>query len=166
MIYAVVLGVALYIGPELQVTWEIFPLAIVLLTLTWIDVDRFKLPDVLTLPLIGAGLLSALFDGRVYSALLGASIGYALIVICAWAYRHYRNREGIGLGDAKLLAAGGAWCGVYAIPVILMVASASALFVVVVIGRKRFSPEKGIAFGPFLALGIWAAFLHPIATYM
>lgn len=99
-----------------------------LLALSVIDICSFRLPDWLTLPLIPAGLLAAwwLGDGILWH-LAGAIIGYAGLVALELAYRSVRGRDGLGRGDAKLLAVGGAWCGAALLPVILLVASIAGL---------------------------------------
>ena len=64
----------------------------------------------LTLPLILAGLAEAAWlEPEALSArAFGAACGYTAFWVISWAYRRARGREGLGLGDAKLLAAGGA----------------------------------------------------------
>ena len=133
-------------------------LAAGLLILSWVDLDRYLLPDVLTLPLIGAGLFYAVTaHGEICLAGLGALIGYGIIAGLALFWRRRFGREGIGLGDAKLLAAGGAWTGVQALPLILLIGSGTALAVMVVlaIGERSANARKVVPFGPALALGIW-----------
>jgi hypothetical protein len=46
--------------------------------------------------------------------LSGAILGYLLLRGVALAYRTLRRREGLGRGDAKLMAACGAWTGMLA----------------------------------------------------
>lgn len=137
-------------------------LAAVLLTalaaLTVIDARTYRLPDVITLPLIAAGVLAAWLTGdTLWLSLLGAIIGYAALVGVEKAYERTRGRPGLGRGDAKLFAAGGAWCGAIALPFILLAASVSALIYVAVLRLVSGKPIGGdhmIAFGPFLAFGI------------
>lgn len=147
---------------------EILALTLVLFAalavLAMIDARTMRLPDWLTLPLIAAGLVMAwVTQASLISHAAGALIGYCGLVTLEIAYRRLRGRDGIGRGDAKLLAAGGAWCGVWALPLILLAASLSALcaiaLVAVVTGR-RVEASARIAFGPYLALAIalvWAA---------
>jgi leader peptidase (prepilin peptidase) / N-methyltransferase len=70
-----------------------------------------------------------------------------------------RGEEGLGLGDAKLFAAGGAWLGWQALPPVLLVSAASALLYVVMERVIRRSDERRIAFGPWLSAGIWIVWL-------
>lgn len=137
-------------------------LSAALAALAVIDARTFRLPDVLTLPLIAAGLAFALVSGAgIWLHVLGAGLGYLSLVAVEVAYRRLRGRDGLGRGDAKLFAAGGAWCGAAALPLILLAASASALLFIVVL--RLFRPGVGattmIAFGPFLAFGIWIVWI-------
>lgn len=135
-----------------------------LAVLAVIDARTMRLPDWLTLPLIAAGLVMAwLTQASLISHAAGALIGYGGLVTLEIAYRRLRGRDGIGRGDAKLLAAGGAWCGVWALPLILLAASLSALCAIVLVALvtgRRVEASARIAFGPYLALAIalvWAA---------
>lgn len=130
----------------------------ILLTLAWIDARTFLLPDRLTLPLIALGLaVAALMDDDLTSALIGAAAGYGTIFLLEITYRRLRGREGIGLGDAKLLAAAGAWLGWPSLPEVALLGSLTALAAVGVahIIGHRASKDTAIPFGPFLALAIW-----------
>ncbi len=131
-----------------------------LLALAWIDARCQRLPDALTLPLLLAGLGEAAWlepqglTDRAFGAALGAAGLYAL----AWAYRRLRGREGLGGGDAKLLAAGGAWVGAGVLADVLLVAALGGL--AWACRRGWPDPSARLAFGPFLAGGIWLAWLY------
>ena len=126
-------------------------LAWTLACLALIDLIAFRLPDAFTLPLILAGLVvSTVLPGRpIVDHLVGGAVGWALLEGVAWVYLRLRGREGLGAGDAKLLAAGGAWLGWAALPsVILMACAASVLWVAVCVARRG-RPALGdrLAFG-------------------
>lgn len=134
-----------------------------LLALALVDRRHHLLPNLLTLPLIAAGLtVATLAGGEVpLRELIGAGAGYAFFWLCRRLHWHWRGREGLGLGDAKLLAAGGAWLGWEPLPVVVLLASLSALLVALPgawRGGQRWQAE--IAFGPHLALAIWALWLY------
>lgn len=129
-----------------------------LLLLGAIDHRTGLLPDMLTLPLVLAGLLAALLEpvGPPWpDRAIGAAVGWLLLAGLAFAYRRLRGRDGLGLGDAKLLAAGGAWLGWQALPWVVLVGAGAALVAVLVAARGQVSRHTAIAFGPWLALGIW-----------
>jgi leader peptidase (prepilin peptidase)/N-methyltransferase len=79
----------------------------ILLALLALDLAHLWLPDRLTLPLLGLGLLFG--AGTPTERLLGALIGGGGFLLLALGYRRLRGRDGLGLGDAKLMAALGAW---------------------------------------------------------
>ena len=122
-----------------------------------IDARSGRLPNVITIPLMLAGLVWS-FDlaDDWYWHLLGAALGYGVFWAVEVIYRFVRKREGLGRGDAKLLAAGGAWCGAAALPAIVLIGSVAAL---VRVWPRRNEPALRIAFGPYLALGIGAVWL-------
>jgi leader peptidase (prepilin peptidase) / N-methyltransferase len=91
-----------------------------LLGLAAADAESFLLPDAMTLPGIALGMI---FTGvntccglaaqlrAAGTSLLAAAVGAAVILLIRWLYWLVRRREGIGLGDAKLLAMNAAWLG-------------------------------------------------------
>jgi len=132
-------------------------LAVGLLTLSYIDLRTGLLLDVLTLPLTALGLAFSAWTGDWVLSLAGALLGYAMIAGLAYYWRVRRGYEGIGLGDAKLLAAGGAWVGVLALPILLLIASSVGILAAIVVARttRSTSDRLAIPFGPSLALGTW-----------
>jgi leader peptidase (prepilin peptidase)/N-methyltransferase len=131
--------------------------AAVLVAAAVVDARTRRLPDILTLPLIAMGLLAAWAVGLpLWLHVLGAALGYLLMAGLELGYRRVRGRDGLGRGDAKLLAAGGAWCGALGLAPVLLIASASGLLFVLVlrIAGRAMAPDAAIAFGPFLAFGI------------
>ena len=134
-----------------------------LLTLAWIDLRRWLLLDILTLPLIVVGLtLAALLEpDAVLDRALGAALGYAALRALAIVYRVLRRREGLGRGDAKLLGAAGAWVGATALPQVVLLAALAALLAAAVLrlGGVRLHAHSALPFGPFLALATWAIWL-------
>ncbi len=128
-------------------------LAALLLWASVIDARHLILPDFLTLPLIPAGLLVSLWQPpEIGWRIAGCIFGYGLFAGLARAYRHFRGRDGLGLGDAKLLAAAGAWVGLLALPSVILIGAVTALVWALVTGK---SMDRQIPFGPFLALGFW-----------
>lgn len=134
-----------------------------LLTLAWIDLRRWLLPDLLTLPLIVAGLAeaAALDPDTVLDRALGAALGYSALQAIAGIYRALRQREGLGQGDAKLLAAAGAWVGAAALPQVILMAALAALIAAAALrlGGVRLHAHSALPFGPFLALATWTIWL-------
>lgn len=126
-----------------------------LLALALIDGHHGRLPDALTLPLLALGLAAAAFlpiGGLVgpLDSLLGAALGYAVFVAVGLAYRRWRGREGLGRGDAKLLAALGAWLGPQGLAPTILLGATAALVVALVSGLRR--GDDALPFGPWLAM--------------
>jgi leader peptidase (prepilin peptidase)/N-methyltransferase len=77
-----------------------------------------------------------------------------------WIFKLLTGKDGMGFGDFKLLAALGAWLGLSAIPVIVLLSSIVGAVVgiagIIILGRDRQLP---IPFGPYLAMAGWIAAL-------
>lgn len=162
---------AIWLGMSGSLGWPVAiggGLGLLLAMLSAIDLRTQRLPDALTLPLIGTGLgIVALTDtGQLGWRLAAASVGFLTLWGLARLYRAYRGRAGLGLGDAKLLAAAGAWIGLAGLPSVLLIASFAAIAVVAwaLWMRWEITAETAIPFGPFLALGFWTVWLYgPLA---
>jgi leader peptidase (prepilin peptidase)/N-methyltransferase len=135
-----------------------------LLTLAAIDHRDGFLPDVLTLPLILVGLAATYFlaPWLMLDSAIGAAVGFALFTLIRWLYRRLRGREGMGLGDAKLLAASGAWVTWNGLPSVVLVAAVAGLAMALVAARhgKPLTLTQRIPFGPALCLGTWLVWLY------
>ena len=135
----------------------------VLLAASVVDVRRKIVPDLCTLPLIAIGIGVTWLDGSPLTEhLVGAVVGFLSFVLVNLAYRAARGRDGLGLGDAKLLAAAGAWIGWQGLPSVVFLASFLALTWVLAgrLGGTRFAADTVLPFGPFLALGVWIVWLY------
>lgn len=135
-----------------------------LAALSAIDLNEFRLPDVLTLPLMVVGLIATplLLGASVWWQAASAAIGFALLAGAAVIYARLRGEAGLGLGDAKLLAASGAWLGAEALPSVLLWACGSAIIGLCIRGWRggSLSRKSRVPFGPFLAFGTWLVWLY------
>lgn len=97
------------------------------------------------------------------SGILGALIGAGVVYLIAWLYIIVRRREGIGMGDAKLLAAIGGWLGVEALfPTFLYGSVTGSLVGITLLLIKRsMNLQSELPFGPFLAFGATLHLLLP-----
>jgi len=88
------------------------PFALALLAITFIDIDHRIIPNEISLPgiLVGFGC-SFLWPGFWKESLLGILLGGGLLFLLSWGYSLIRGREGMGMGDVKLLAMMGAFLG-------------------------------------------------------
>ena len=135
--------------------------AAVIVAAAMIDLDTTLLPDDLTLPLIGLGVVAAWQQWTPVSladAALGAVFGYFSLWAVARTYRALRHVEGMAEGDFKLLSGLGALLGWQALPAIILLSSAVGaavgIYMIVARGHERSVP---IPFGPYLAGGGLAA---------
>jgi leader peptidase (prepilin peptidase)/N-methyltransferase len=133
----------------------------IIVAAAFIDLDTTLLPDELTLPLIGLGLIAAWqrWIGVSFTdAALGALFGYLSLWGVATLYRILRGVEGMAEGDFKLLAGLGALLGWQALPSIILLSSVVGavvgIFLILARGHGRNVP---IPFGPYLAGGGVAA---------
>lgn len=148
--------------------WASCALGWTLLCLAMIDVRHFILPDVLTLPLIAAGIaaLLLLWPGRAAAGAIGALAAAGGFWLVREAYCRVRAREGLGLGDVKLAAAGGAWIGWEGIASMVFIAALAGL-AVAALGWSRgraVTAADQVPFGAYLCLAIWIVWLYgPLA---
>lgn len=93
-------------------------------------------------------------------------MGYGFLWALNTGFRAIKGRNGIGMGDAKLLAALGAWLGWVALPNILFIASFLGL--IGGLAWLKFNKQKlnqAFPFGPFLAIAgiielLWPQFIQ------
>jgi leader peptidase (prepilin peptidase)/N-methyltransferase len=138
-------------------------LAALLALVAFIDARTMRIPDWLNALLAAAGLIATWALGRdLIAALVGAGAGYAALRAANWLYRRARGRDGLGLGDAKLLAGAGAWLGWAGLPFVLLLGSAAGLAHVGLqrLRGRRLEPAHAIPFGPFLCLGTFLVWLE------
>lgn len=176
--------------------WGLAPTAVaaacffyLLLVLSVIDVDTGRLPNplVAALALIGAGgVVFSMLTGvqavplirqeglllaPAFAAVAGSAAGAGVSGLVAAVYALVRGREGLGMGDVKLLGAMGVFLGPYVLLAYVFANLVGAIWGVVAAARSR-GDGAGlkIRFGPFLAAGgvvsallgqgVWAWYLR------
>jgi leader peptidase (prepilin peptidase) / N-methyltransferase len=147
------------------VSWQgvfVYGACLALLALAVIDLRTQLLPDLITLPLLWAGLVYQLLFAPLMlsSAVIGAMAGYLVLWSFYWAFKLITGKEGMGYGDFKLLAALGAWLGWQTLPLVLILSAGVGALVGIAaqlaLPRLRGAP---MPFGPFLAMAGWIALL-------
>jgi len=135
-----------------------------LLTLAWIDQRHMILPDLLNLSLIPGGLVVAYLavPERLLDHVTGAVLGFAVLFALDLAYRRLRGRQGLGLGDAKLLSGIGAWVAWQGLASVVLVAAISGLGLALTrsIGGRPLNLLQRLPFAPHLCLGAWLVWLY------
>ena len=110
--------VAVYFFYGITITTLLFIiLALIFIIIFFIDLKHYIIPNSLTFPLMVLGFVKS-FDPNLneifpnyINSLIGGVFGYGIIWSIIFLYKALRNKEGMGLGDAKLLAAIGFWFG-------------------------------------------------------
>lgn len=132
---------------------------IALLVLSLIDFEHLLIPDALQITLAILGICLVLTEGRpLIDALLLAAGGVALGLALRQLMRWWKKREGLGLGDVKLMGVCGLFLMPELVPVFLFLAGISGVMLGLILRRK----EDGVfPFGPALALALFLCALWP-----
>ena len=147
-------------------------LSIFFIIIFFIDLKHYIIPNELTFPLMLIGFIKS-FDPNLnqtifpnyINSLLGGFFGYAIIWLIIFFYKKVRNKEGMGLGDAKLMAVVGFWFGWLSIPFTIFISSAVALVIVIPsLIKKTRNMSAQIPFGPYIIIGciIYVTFSNQI----
>jgi len=153
-----------------------FILSIFFVIIFFIDLKHFIIPNELTFPLMAIGLfksfnpnLNQYLFPNFLNSVIGGVAGYLIIWMIIFIYKRLRNKEGMGLGDAKLLSAIGFWFGWISIPFILFFSSFIALVLAIpsLINKSK-NLSTQIPFGPYLILGcvLYLLLLDKIILYL
>lgn len=131
-----------------------------------IDLKHMIIPDRITIGLIVTSPIAVALHPhlKLTSSLFGVLIGGVSVYLLAWLYLGIRGREGVGMGDAKLLAGIGGWLGYEALWPTILYGSVlgSVIGLVVVACERSFNLQRALPFGPFLSLG---ALIHLTAPF-
>jgi leader peptidase (prepilin peptidase)/N-methyltransferase len=140
-------------------------LAAILIALSAIDLRTGYLPDPLQIALAVAGLGVAIIGSPLeiswQLALAGALLNGAIFWGLRWLVSRLKGREAMGLGDVKLVAAGGLWVGPFALPYIMAAGGVLTLVGAAAAGLATGRPiwRGEMPLGPGLAIGILACFI-------
>ena len=146
----------------LSVTTLLFiVLSIFFVIIFFIDLKHFIIPNELTFPLMFIGFVKSFYPNldtvifpNFINSLIGGVLGYIIIWTIIFLYKKIKNKEGMGLGDAKLLSAIGFWFGWVSVPLIIFFSSLIALaFVSPTLINRTKNLSTQIPFGPYLIIG-------------
>lgn len=148
-------GLNLQTVTALLLTWGLIALSV-------IDFKHYLLPDLITLPFLWLGLLLGVLHmfQTPESCILGAVTGYLSLWIIYQIFKYLTGKEGMGYGDFKLLSMLGAWLGVQAVPLIILIASllGSIIGLFLILFHKKHK-DSSMPFGPYLAIGGFVSLL-------
>jgi len=163
----VAVGISLVVSPGLDGLFGAF-LSLLMTAIAITDSRRYIIPNELTAAAFALALLRAGISGPdadwlevLWAALRAAAIAVPFLLLMI-AYRRWRGRDGLGLGDIKLAAVAAAWLGWATIFAVIELATLSALGAYFASGYLNKRPLKATAFLPFglfLAPAIWIGWL-------
>jgi len=147
-------------------------LSIFFIIIFFIDLKHYIIPNALTFPLMFIGFIKSFdpnLDQTIFpnyiNSLIGGIFGYSIIWLIVFVYKKVRKKEGMGLGDAKLLGAIGFWFGWISIPFTIFLSSFAALVIVIpsILNKSR-NMTSQIPFGPYIIIGciIYVVFANEI----
>ena len=176
MMAALFLAVRLKYGFNWLVFVRDWPFIVLLVTITFIDLEHRIIPDSLSLGGLALGLATAWFVPGLglQSSFLGALIGFAVFYTLAWVYQLKTGRSGLGGGDIKLIAMLGAFVGPMGVFATILISSIVGSVVGITWGmmsRQKNIMAVAIPYGPFLIIGglyyyllgdlLWFQFMTP-----
>jgi len=135
-----------------------------LLALGTADLLSFRLPNPLTATLLVAGLGEGVIvqGNSLGHTALAALVGSMVFLLIRVTYRQLRGREGLGLGDVKLMAGIGAGVGLWAVPMTVLLAALGGLGMAL-LDRKGLAAQRRLPFGATLCASaalVWALGPH------
>ncbi len=160
-------------------TFLLLPFVSALVVLFFTDYDHKLLPDKITWPLAGAGILLAAWNSaldlapgvlgsgtplaRIASALAGAALGYGIFFGLAVTWQMLFAREAMGGGDLKMMLGVGAFLGLGGVVITIFLASVVGTFLSLpYLLTGRWGMTRELPFGCFLApAALFAAFYGP-----
>ena len=133
-------------------------LSLILIMILFIDLENFIIPDSLNFIIMGLALLKNFLPNfntslihEINQSIIGGMVGYLSIWLIIYLYKTFKKIDGMGFGDAKLMAGIGLLFGWQSIPFILFAASILGLiFVVPSLVKKQKTMRTEIPFGPFI----------------
>lgn len=147
------------IGYSVGVKWTLVEYLIMtfgLVTITFIDLEHYIIPDVFSLSGIVIGLVGSLLNPErsFWNSVSGVLIGGGFLWAVALIYLYLRKQEGMGGGDIKLLAWIGSVLGWPSVPFVILSSSILGSVVgLIVMSKSKDGLKTVLPFGPFLALG-------------
>jgi len=157
-----VLLILLYAGQNEQISLVFFKYAIFIsfgLIIFFIDLYHSIIPDKLSFPLIVIGLFFSILpntDVSWISSVIGSLSGFILFFGTAFIFQKTTGKDGLGGGDIKLIAAIGAFLGIWGTLFTVIFSSLIALVLLLIIKHDR---KKHFPFGPFIIAGAFTYIL-------
>ena len=143
-------------------------LSLIFVMIFFIDLENFIIPDSLNFSVIALGLLKNFIPNfntslihEINQSIIGGIVGYISIWLIIFLYKTFKKIDGMGLGDAKLMAGIGLLFGWQSIPFVLFVSAILGLiFVLPSLLNKRKNMRSEIPFGPFIIVACLIYFAY------
>ena len=134
----------------------------------FIDLENFIIPDSLSFSVMTIALLKNFlpnfntnFIHEINQSIIGGMVGYLSIWLIIYLYKVIKKIEGMGLGDAKLMAGIGLLFGWQSVPFVLFVSAILGLiFVLPSLLNKQKNMRSEIPFGPFIITACLIYFIY------
>jgi len=150
-----------------------------IVAITFIDLEHMIIPNVITYPGIIVGILynalktdwdnssesiskfsfgiqdffSLLNELPILNSLFGVILGGGILLVIAYSYEIIKKRQGMGMGDVKLLAMIGAFFGWEGVLFVIFLGSIlGSVIGISIIIAKRGDLKYALPFGPFLSI--------------
>lgn len=167
--FALLVGVfaSLVTAPAAEGLYGAF-LAALMLAIAANDARHYLIPNELTGAAFALALLRAAASVPDVGAeallwLIARAVVVALpLLLLMLAYRYWRGRDGLGLGDVKLAAVSGAWLDLATVAAVIELAALLAIGAYVAnaaLYRRSLRGTAFLPFGLFLAPSIWIGWL-------
>ena len=161
LLSAITFCVIYYIYGLSVTTLLLIILSIFFIIIFFIDLKHFIIPNELSFPLMFIGFVKSFYPNlnleifpNLINSLVGGIVGYIIIWTIIFLFEKIRKKEGMGLGDAKLLSAIGFWFGWVSVPIIIFFSSfIGLLYVLPSLINKTKNLSTSIPFGPYLIIG-------------
>jgi len=148
-------------------------LVLILIIIFFIDLENFIIPDTLNFSIMGLALFKNFLPNfntslihEINQSIIGGMVGYICIWLIIYLYKTFKKIDGMGLGDAKLMAGIGFLFGWQSIPFALFVSSILGLiFVIPSLIKKKKNMRSEIPFGPFIILASLIYFVYGSQLY-
>ncbi|MDC1337805.1 prepilin peptidase [Pelagibacteraceae bacterium] len=143
-------------------------LSLIYIIIFFIDLENFIIPDSLSFSVMAIALLKNFlpnfntnFIHEINQSIIGGMIGYLSIWLIIYLYKVIKKIEGMGVGDAKLMAGIGLLFGWQSVPFVLFVSAILGLiFVLPSLLNKQKNMRSEIPFGPFIITACLIYFIY------
>jgi leader peptidase (prepilin peptidase)/N-methyltransferase len=143
-------------------------LSLLFIIIFFIDLENFTIPDCLNISIMALALSknflpisNTSFIQEINQSIIGGMVGYSSIWLIIYLYKVFKKVEGMGLGDAKLMAGIGLLFGWQSVPFVLFVSAILGLiFVLPSLINKQKNMRSEIPFGPFIIVACLIYFIY------